>query len=70
MAMTVTMDHVVDYEKLRLGLISTGKFFAGDAVLIIEHMKRIGKIEETDFHRYSRKAGHPNIGGGSKYDGF
>ena len=26
---------VVDYEKLRLGLISTGKFFAGDAVLII-----------------------------------
>ena len=57
---------VVDYEKLRLGLISTGKFFAGDAVLIIEHMKRTGQIQETDFHRYRRKAGPPNIEGGSK----
>jgi hypothetical protein len=38
---------LVDYEKLRLRLISTGKFFAGDAVMMIEHMERTGKIEET-----------------------
>jgi hypothetical protein len=31
---------LIGYEKLRLRLISTGKFFAGDAVLIIEHMVR------------------------------
>ena len=62
---------VVDYEKLRLGLISTGKFFAGDAVLIIEHMKGTGQIQETDFHRYSRKAVPPNIESAvASYNGF
>jgi hypothetical protein len=46
---------LVDYENLRLRLISTGKFFAGDAVMMIEHMEMTGKIEETGFHLYRRK---------------
>lgn len=48
-------DGLVDYEKLRSRLISTGKFFAGDAFMIIEHMVKTGQIEQTSFHLYSRK---------------
>jgi hypothetical protein len=55
---------LVDYENLRLRLISTGKFFAGDAVLIIDYMERTGQIEETGFHLYYRK--HTDNGDGSK----
>jgi len=55
---------LVDYENLRLRLISTGKFFAGDAVLIIDYMERTGQIEETGFHLYHRK--HTDNGDGSK----
>jgi hypothetical protein len=56
---------VVDYENLRLRLISTGKFFAGDAVMMIEHMESTGKIEQTGFHLYHRKD-VPHNGDGSK----
>jgi hypothetical protein len=56
---------LVDYENLRLRLISTGKFFAGDAVLIIKHMERTGQIEETGLHLYRRKT-EPHIIDGSK----
>jgi hypothetical protein len=38
----------VSYDKLQEGLISTGKFYAGEAVLMIEHMEKIGKIEKTE----------------------
>jgi hypothetical protein len=31
---------IVAYDKLQEGLISTGKFYAGDAVLMIEHMQK------------------------------
>jgi hypothetical protein len=56
---------LVDYENLRSRLISTGKFFAGDAVLMIEHMERTGQIEETGFHLYRRNP-VPHNGDGSK----
>jgi hypothetical protein len=56
---------LVDYENLRLRLISTGKFFAGDAVMMIEHMEMTGKIEETGFHLYRRKDA-PHNGDGNK----
>jgi|ERR687883_2136622 hypothetical protein len=38
----------VTYDKLQERLISTGKFYAGEAVLMIEHMEKIGKIEKTE----------------------
>jgi IclR helix-turn-helix domain len=56
---------LVDYENLRLRLISTGKFFAGDAVMMIEHMEMTGKIEENGFHLYRRKDA-PHNGDGNK----
>jgi hypothetical protein len=52
---------LVDYDKLQERLLSTGKFFAGEAVLMIEHMEKIGKIEQTrDYHYYRiRKPASP-----------
>ena len=38
----------VNYDKLQERLISTGKFYAGEAVLMIEHMEKIGKIEKIE----------------------
>jgi hypothetical protein len=36
--------------------LSTGKFYAGEAVLMIEHMVKIGKIEQTgEYHVYRRR---------------
>ena len=47
---------LVAYDKLQESLISTGKFYAGDAVLMIEHMEKIGNIEKTeDYHVYRKK---------------
>jgi hypothetical protein len=44
---------LVSYDKLQERLISTGKFYAGEAVLMIEHMEKIGKIEKTgDYNVY------------------
>ncbi|MFL6318217.1 MAG: hypothetical protein ACJ73C_15975 [Nitrososphaeraceae archaeon] len=44
---------LVDHYKLHGRLLSTGKFFAGEAVLMIEHMEKIGKIEQTgDYNVY------------------
>jgi hypothetical protein len=53
---------LVDHYKLHGRLLSTGKFFAGEAVLMIEHMEKIAKIEQTeDYHVYRRKiAASPN----------
>jgi hypothetical protein len=44
------------YDKLQDRLVSTGKFFVGDAVLMIEHMEKIGEIEQTEhYHVYRRR---------------
>jgi hypothetical protein len=44
---------LVAYDKLQEGLISTGKFYAGDAVLMIEHIEKTGKMEKTgDYNIY------------------
>jgi hypothetical protein len=49
-------------------LVSTGQFFVGDAVLMIEHIEKIGKIEQTgDYHIYRiKESASPNAQGGSK----
>jgi hypothetical protein len=47
-----TMVHQILQERL----VSTGKFYAGEAVLMIEHLEKIGKIEQTgDYHVYRLK---------------
>jgi hypothetical protein len=38
-------------------LVSTGQLFAGEAVLMIEHMEKIGKIEKTERYNIYRKRG-------------
>jgi hypothetical protein len=49
----VSNDGLVSYGKLRESLISSGQFFVGNAVLMIEHMEKIGKIEQTgDYNIY------------------
>jgi hypothetical protein len=51
---------LVDYYNLQERLLSTGKFYAGDAVLMIEHMEKSGKIEQTgDYHVYRKKSASP-----------
>ncbi len=59
---------LVDYYKLQERLLSTGKFYAGDAVLMIEHIEKIGKIEQrVDYHIYRIKdSDSPNVQGGGK----
>jgi hypothetical protein len=53
---------LVDHYKLYGRLLSTGKFYAGDAVLMIEHMEKIGKIEQTeDYHVYRRRAAAASV---------
>jgi hypothetical protein len=47
---------LVDHYKLHGRLTSTGKFYAGEAVLMIEHMEKIGEIEQTEhYHVYRRR---------------
>jgi hypothetical protein len=47
---------LVYYDKLQERLIATGKFDAGKAVLMIDHMEKTGKIEHTEqYHMYRRK---------------
>jgi hypothetical protein len=51
---------LVSYDNLQERLLSTGKFYAGEAVLMIEHMEKIGKIEQTgDYHVYRIKESAP-----------
>jgi hypothetical protein len=52
----------VEYDKLQERLISTGKFFASEAFMMIEHMEQTGKIEQTgDYHLYRlKKPASPN----------
>jgi hypothetical protein len=47
---------LVSYDKLQERLIATGKLDAGASVLMIEHMEKIGKIEQTEnYHVYRRR---------------
>jgi hypothetical protein len=53
---------LVTFDKLQERLVSTGKFFVGDAVLMIEHMEKIGEIEQTVHYRvYRRRPPNKNI---------
>jgi hypothetical protein len=47
----------VDYNKLQERLVSTGQFFVGEAVLMIEHMEKIEKIEKTEDYNVYRIKG-------------
>jgi hypothetical protein len=53
---------LVHYDKLQDRLVSTGKFDAGEAVLMIEHMEKIGEIKQTEqYHVYkTRMTASPN----------
>ena len=46
---------LVNYDRLQERLVSTGKFFVGDAVLMIEHMEKIGEIEKTEQYNVYRR---------------
>jgi hypothetical protein len=47
---------LVDHYKLHGRLLSTGKFYAGEAVLMIDYMEKNGKIEQTgDYNVYRRR---------------
>jgi hypothetical protein len=46
-------NRLVAYDKLQERLVSTGKFDAGEAVLMIDHMEKISEIEQTEhYHVY------------------
>jgi hypothetical protein len=56
----VAHNGLVSYDLLQGGLISTGKFYAGEAVLMIEHMVKTGKIEQTESYNIYR-IGKPSV---------
>jgi hypothetical protein len=46
-------NRLVSYYNLQERLVSTGQFFVGEAVLMIEHMEKIEKIEKIgDYNVY------------------
>ena len=45
----------VNHRLLHEALVSSGKFFTGDAVLIIEDMVKAGNLEVVSFETYKRK---------------
>jgi hypothetical protein len=61
-------DGLVDYDKLHERLVSTGQLFVGEAVLMIEHMEKIGRIEKTeDYNIYRiKESTSPNGKGGNE----
>jgi hypothetical protein len=47
---------LVSYYNLQERLVTTGQFFVGESVLMIEHMEKTGKIEKTgDYNVYRIK---------------
>jgi hypothetical protein len=46
---------LVYYDKLQERLVSTGRFFVGEAVLMIEYMEKIGEIERTEYYHVYRR---------------
>ena len=61
---------LVDHYKLHGRLLSTGKFYAGEAVLMIERIIKIGKIEHTEeYHVYRiKKPATPNEEGAAELE--
>jgi hypothetical protein len=61
-------DGLVYYDKLHERLVSTGQLFVGEAVLMIEHMEKIGRIEKTeDYNIYRiKESTSPNGEGGNE----
>ncbi len=52
----LSSDGSVSYYNLQERLVATGQFFVGEAVLMIEHMEKTGKIEKTrDYNVYRLK---------------
>jgi hypothetical protein len=47
---------LVSYDKLQERLISTGKFYASESVMMIEYMEKSGKIEQTGGYHVYRMA--------------
>ena len=47
-------DGLVEYDKLQQRLVSTVQLFVGEAVLMIEHMEKIGRIEKTERYNIYR----------------
>ena len=46
-------NELVNHDKLQDRLISTGKFYASEAFMMIEYMEKSGKIEQTGgYHVY------------------
>jgi hypothetical protein len=43
---------IVDHDELQRELVSSNKFFMGDAELMIEDMLKAGKIIAVDFKKY------------------
>jgi hypothetical protein len=56
-------DGLVEYNKLHERLVSIGQFFVGEAVLMIEHMEKIGRIEKTERYNIYRikESASPNV---------
>jgi DNA replicative helicase MCM subunit Mcm2 (Cdc46/Mcm family) len=46
---------LVDHQILKESLVSSGKFYVGDAHKCIESMVRLGRIIQVGFHKYKRK---------------
>src|SRR5690348_8048292 len=44
----------VNGHKLKARLVSSNKFFVGDAVLLIERMERTGRIKSISFDEYQK----------------
>jgi hypothetical protein len=47
-------ERIVNHKELKLALVSSGKFFVGEAQFAIEQMLKSGKIVETGFQQYKR----------------
>jgi hypothetical protein len=47
-------DKLVDHQVLKESLVSSGKFYVGDAHYCIENMVKSGKIIQVGFHKYKR----------------
>jgi hypothetical protein len=52
--MSPSGEETVKGQELKARLVSTNKFFVGDAVLIIQRMERTGQIEKVGFDTYRK----------------
>lgn len=53
-------DGLVEYDKLQERLVATGQFYVGEAILMIEHMEKLGRIEKAErYNVYRMKESAP-----------